>query len=72
MIIGLGANFLVCLCWVSVLFIGFCFLSGFSESLMAVCCLFYWPAQLMCSQGMPAGAGGWDTVMNGGRETKRG
>ena len=31
MIIGLGDDFQVCLCWVVIWFLGFCFLSGFSE-----------------------------------------
>jgi hypothetical protein len=36
-IIGLGADFWICLCWVGVLFFSFCFLSAFSECVMAVC-----------------------------------
>lgn len=59
-----------CLCWVDVLFLDFCFLSGFSES-VAMCCLFSWPAQLVCSQGMFAGVGGWDVVISGEREFRR-
>lgn len=42
----------------NVLFLGFCFFCGFSESMLAVCCLFYQPAQLVCSLGMLAGVGG--------------
>lgn len=49
-----------------VLFPGICFLSGFSERGMAVCCLFCWPARLMCLQGAPAGVEGWDTAISGG------
>ena len=60
MIICLGTDFWVWLCCLGVLFFGSCFLSGFSESVMAVCCLFYLPAQLVCSQGMPASVGSWD------------
>lgn len=32
-----------------VLSLYFCFLFGFSESVLAECCLFYWAAQLVCS-----------------------
>lgn len=39
---------------------GVLFLSGFSESVMAVCCLFFWPVQLGCSQGMPVVVECWD------------
>lgn len=35
---------------------------------MSVCCLFPWPAQLVCSQGMPAGGGGWDTGVSWEKE----
>lgn len=38
---------------------------------MALCCLFYWPAQLVCSQQILAGVGCCDAVM-GGREVRRG
>lgn len=55
-------------CWIGVLFLGFCFPYEFSESVMVVCCLFYWLAQLVCSQVMPSGVGGWDTGTSGGRE----
>ena len=34
MIVGLGADFWICLCWVGILFLGFCFLSRFLKSLM--------------------------------------
>lgn len=39
----------------------FYLLSKCPESVMAVCCLFYWLAQQVCSQGMPAGVRGRDT-----------
>lgn len=58
-IIGLGDDLSVCLCWTGILFLGFCFFSGFSESLMVVCCSFYWPAQQLWAQVMPVGVGGW-------------
>jgi hypothetical protein len=32
-------------------FFGFCFLSGFSENVVGMCCLFSWPSQLVCSKG---------------------
>ena len=35
--------------------------SVLSESVMAVCCLFSCPAQVVCSQKMATGVGGWDT-----------
>lgn len=57
--------------WIGVLFLGFCFPYEFSESMMAVYFLFYWLAQLMCSQVMPSGVGGWDTETSGGREVRR-
>lgn len=41
----------------SVLFLGFCFLSQISESAMAVYGLFNWPAQLMRFEGWISGAG---------------
>lgn len=47
----------------------FLFLSGFSESVIAVCFLFSWPIQLVCSWGMPASIGGWDAGMNWGKES---
>lgn len=40
--------------------LGFCFLSGFPESMMPVCFMFSWSAQLLCSQGLPDGVEGWD------------
>lgn len=46
--------------------LGFYFHSGSPETVMAVCCLFPWSAQIMCSHGMPAGVGGWYTEMEGG------
>lgn len=36
--------------------------------MMAVFCLFFWPDQLVCSQGMPAGMGGGVTGMSWGRK----
>jgi hypothetical protein len=38
-IIILGGDIWSCLCWVGVLFIGLCFLSGCEKSMVAVCCL---------------------------------
>lgn len=35
MLIGLDADFWVCLCWVAVSFLGFCFLYGFLTTMMA-------------------------------------
>lgn len=43
-IIGLGTNFWICLYWVAVLFVGFCFLFGFKESMLSVPCLVGWCA----------------------------
>lgn len=60
MIIGLGIDFLVCLSWLDIKFFGFCFLSAFYESVMAVCCLIYCLSVLML--GIPAGVGGWDAA----------
>jgi hypothetical protein len=37
MIINLGDDVWICLCWVGGLFLVFCFLSGFSESVVALC-----------------------------------
>lgn len=31
--------------------------------------LFPWPAKMVCSQGMPAGAGGWDNEMSWGKKS---
>lgn len=64
--IVLGSDFWVCLllgvCFVFVL----CFLSGFLESVIAVCFLFYWPAQLMCSQAcLMVLEAGWDDLGKG-------
>ena len=50
MIRGLGADFWVCLCWVGVLFLSFCFRSGFSECV--VCVL---PLLLACLVGVLKG-----------------
>ena len=68
MSVGLGADFWICLFWVDVLFLGFCFLSGFFQHAMVLCCLFFWPVQLACSWGMHADVGGWDTGMSWGKE----
>lgn len=68
MIIGLGGHFWICLCWVSGLFLGSCFLSGFSKRVMTLRCLFSWPIQLVCLGGMLTDVEGWDTAMNEGRE----
>lgn len=51
MIMCLGAGFLICLFWICILSFGYCFHSGFSENGMAVCCLTFWSAHLVCSQG---------------------
>lgn len=53
MIINLGADFWICLSWLGVQFLGFCFFSGLSVSVMVVYCLFSWPVQLVCSQEKP-------------------
>ena len=47
MIIGLSAGFWICISWVGLLFLGFCFLSVSSESVMAIL-----PVLLVCSGGM--------------------
>lgn len=54
-----------------VLFLGFCCLSRFLESVMVLWCLSYWSAQLVCLQEMPAGVGSWDAVANQGRDIRR-
>lgn len=59
-----GIDFWVCLLWVGVLFLVFCFLSRFSETVIVMCCLVCWSALVLCSQGTLAGAGGWDAVMS--------
>lgn len=41
-----------------VLFLGFNFLSEFSESVLADCCLLFWYARLVCSWEMFAGVVG--------------
>lgn len=64
MIKGLVSDFQIGLPQVKVLFLGFCFLFLFSESVIAVCCLFSLPVSLLCSQRKPAGAGGWDELRN--------
>lgn len=40
---------------------------GYGEGLQ-LAHLFHWPAQLLCSQGMHAGAGGWDPGISWGKE----
>ena len=71
MVIGLGAVFLgfvhlyCCCCSVGVFLLGFCFLSGFWQSVMTVYYLFSWPGQAGCSHGMPVGGGGFDTGASG-------
>lgn len=60
MIIGVVADFWVCLCKVGVLLFDFCSLSVFQDRMMATGCLFYWPAQLVSSQAMPVGSQCWD------------
>lgn len=52
MLIVLVVDFWVCLCWVGVLFIDLCFYTGFSESVLAMCCLLYLPALLVWSREM--------------------
>lgn len=50
-IICLDGDTWFCFCWVRVLFLGFCFLSRFWETVMALCCLigyFLWT----CSPGL--------------------
>lgn len=37
-----------------------------------MCCLFYWSAQLVCSQRTSAGPGNWIPVTNRGTEVTRG
>lgn len=51
----------------------FCFLV-FVSSLHSwrMCCLFYWSAQLVCSQRTSAGPGNWIPVTNRGMEVTRG
>ena len=39
-IIVLGVDLSMCFCWVGIFFYGFCLLSGFSGSMVAVCGLF--------------------------------
>lgn len=41
-------------------FLGFWFLSLWSESMLMVCCLFMWPAMLVCLRGVFAGDRGWN------------
>lgn len=51
MILNPGADFWISLCWIGRVFFSFFFffylLSEFPENVMAVCCLFYWLAQLV-------------------------
>lgn len=44
------------------------FLFEFSETVMSVCCLFSWVVHLVCSPGMPAAVGSWDSVMSCGKK----
>lgn len=53
----LGACLLDCLYCEGDFFLVFCFLSGFFNNVTTVYCLFYWPAHLACSQGLPAEVG---------------
>ena len=46
-------------------FVGWVFCSLVSVSSMTVCCLFSWPAQLLCSQRIATG-------IEGGREVRGG
>lgn len=46
------------------MFFGFHFISRFSESSVAVCCLISSPSGLVCSQGMPAGVTGQNRAMS--------
>jgi hypothetical protein len=51
MIIDFSADFRICLCWRAViLFLSFCFLSGFLWTMIDVCHLFSWPGQMVCSE----------------------
>lgn len=43
----------------------FLFLSGFSENVKGLCCLFPWPAQDICSQELSASVGGCNAVRSG-------
>lgn len=56
MVKGIGSNLLI-YWWV------FCSLGSVSslifQSVMALCSLSPWSVQLLCSQGMPTGVGGW-------------
>jgi hypothetical protein len=53
------------------LFPGFNFLPVVLKRVMAVCCPFYWSAQLVCSHGIPIIVGVWHIVRNSGRENMR-
>lgn len=55
-----------------ILFLGFYFLSGSLESVIAVCCLFFWPPQLVYSQGVSADIRCWDAAVSGERLVRRG
>lgn len=56
--------------WFGVLSLGFCFISRFSDSVVAVFCLFSWPIQLLCSEGMSADFGGWDIELSDWSEVR--
>jgi hypothetical protein len=61
-IIGIGADFIVFVGWVTCFLVGFFF---FFQSGIIMCCLFFWSAQPVCSQRMPAGVGCWATATIG-------
>lgn len=54
-----------------ILLMRFIFFPGFTESVMIVCCLFFWSAQLVCSRVMPASVGDWDNWLSWGKEGQR-
>lgn len=45
---------------------------GILQPMVVVCCQFFLPFQLACSQGMPAGVEGWATGMIWGRKAREG
>lgn len=71
MVVGLGADFWIGLCCVGVLFFGFCVLSGFSESVMRMCCdvvVFLVRSAGMFKGRVPKGVGNWHTGMGWEKE----
>ena len=48
MVIGLDADFCICLLGVGVSFLGFCFFPRLLKSIMVVCGMLPWPAHLVC------------------------